>query len=212
MRAFSHWRWTVRSETPCIAPISAKEKPLKNLRSTISASGGSTAVSSSTAAPMRASSWSSGTAAPGSVDERRDLERAAALQGLTAARVVDDEAPHHLGGIAHESRAVGKDRLAAGDVEVRLVEQGGRADRRPGAVSGQLALGQPMELGVEGREKRVGRGAVAVLGGGDEGRDGGGHGILKRVPPGPAVVFSRAFPIFSVGGSYGPRLAGKENA
>ena len=38
MRAFSQLRWMVRSDTSRIAAISAKEKPQKNFRSTISAS------------------------------------------------------------------------------------------------------------------------------------------------------------------------------
>src|SRR5215475_15883588 len=46
MRAFSHLRWTVRSEVCCIRAISAKEKPQKNFRSTIAASEASTVASS----------------------------------------------------------------------------------------------------------------------------------------------------------------------
>jgi hypothetical protein len=46
----------VRSETARIAPISANEKPQKNLRSTSSASAPSTEASSSSASLMRFSS------------------------------------------------------------------------------------------------------------------------------------------------------------
>src|SRR5262249_55069355 len=41
IRAFSQFRWAVRSETFRIAAISANENPQKNFRSTISASNGS---------------------------------------------------------------------------------------------------------------------------------------------------------------------------
>ena len=131
MRAFSHCRWTVRSDTPRIAAISAKEKPQKNFRSTTSASAGSAAASSSSAALIRTSSFSSASVGD-LVAERRDLEVAAALLRLAAARVVDDEAAHDLRGVAHEAAAVGEDRrLAPGDVQVGLVEQGRGPERHP---------------------------------------------------------------------------------
>ena len=44
IRAFSQSRWSVRSETPRTAASSTKEKPQKNLRSTSSASAGSSAA------------------------------------------------------------------------------------------------------------------------------------------------------------------------
>ena len=62
--------------------------------------------------------------------DRRDLELAAALLRLPAARVVDDQPAHHARGVAHEALAIGKCRaLAAGDVQIGLVQQRGRAER-----------------------------------------------------------------------------------
>jgi hypothetical protein len=53
-------------------------------------------------------------------------------------------------------------------VEIRLVEQGRRAERQLPAAARQLRLGEPVELGVEGREEGVGRFAIAPLDGGDQ--------------------------------------------
>ena len=95
----------------------------------------------------------------------RDLEAAAALLGLAAARIVDDEAAHHLRGIGHEASTVGEDRsLALGDVEVGLVEQGGGAEGHACPAARQLALGQPVQVRVQAGEKRVRSGAIATLG------------------------------------------------
>src|SRR5690348_17679422 len=58
MRAFSHFRCTVRSETPRMAAISANENPQKNFKSTISASEVSVLASSSSASLMGVSSRS----------------------------------------------------------------------------------------------------------------------------------------------------------
>ena len=114
MRAFSQCRCTVRSDTPRMAPISAKEKPPKNFRSTISASAGSTVASSSRAAPILDELFLVGrTPRLGLGPSGRDLEAAAAFLGLAAARVVDDEAAHDLRGIGHEAPAVRKDRRLA---------------------------------------------------------------------------------------------------
>jgi len=67
MRAFSHCLCTVRSETPRIAAISAKEKPQKNFRSTIWASAASVPASVSSASPIPESSSSSTGLSAGSV-------------------------------------------------------------------------------------------------------------------------------------------------
>jgi hypothetical protein len=64
--ALSQWRCTVRSDTPRMAAISAKLKPQKNFRSTSCASGGSSAVSCSSALPIRSRCSASSSAPAGS--------------------------------------------------------------------------------------------------------------------------------------------------
>ena len=99
----------------------------------------------------------------------RDLEQAAALLRLPAARVVDDQPAHHPGGVAEEAVAVGEGRpLALRDVQIRLVQDRRGAERRAGAPLGQLAAGHPVQLVVERGEQLVGCRAVAALGGGEE--------------------------------------------
>ena len=98
-----------------------------------------------------------------------DLEQATALLRLAAARVVDDQPAHHPGGIAEEAVAVGEGRpLALRDVQIRLVQDRRRAERRARPPLGQLAAGHPVQLVVERREQLVGGRAVAALGGGEE--------------------------------------------
>ncbi len=58
--------------------------------------------------------------------------------------------------------------LALRDVEVGLVQEGGRAEGRAGAPLGQLAPGHPVQLVVERGEQLVSGRAVAALGGGEE--------------------------------------------
>src|SRR5204863_5573786 len=92
------------------------------------------------------------------------LEQPAALLRLAAARVVDDEAPHDTGGIAHEPRAIGEgDAFASRDVEVGLVQEGRRSEGEGTAVLGELPLRQPVELGVESGEQAVGRRTITAL-------------------------------------------------
>jgi hypothetical protein len=57
---------------------------------------------------------------------------------------------------------------AARDIEIRLVQQRGRADRRAVAVARQLAAGEPVQLRIERREQRLGGARVAAIGGCDE--------------------------------------------
>ena len=150
MRAFSQSRCTVRSVRPCIAAISTNEKPQKNFRSTTSARRGSTAPNSSRAV---LSASSSATGARGDVDaglERGDLEEAAALLGPPPARVIDDERAHHPRRVAHEPRPIRERRAGApGHVEIRLVQQGGRAERQLAALPGQLPAGELVQLAIE---------------------------------------------------------------
>ena len=169
MRAASQCLWAVRSDTPRRAPISAKEKPPKNFKSTTSASCASTAARSSMRAADTKQLFVVGHFRLGLGRERDDLEPAAAFEGMPAARVIDDEAAHHLRGIGHEASAVRKDRcLASGDVEVDLVEERRRPDRGARSVVSELPLRQAVQLVVERGEERVRRRAVALLGGQDE--------------------------------------------
>jgi Ca2+-binding RTX toxin-like protein len=66
MRAFCHWRCTVRSDTPCMCATSANVKPPKKVRLTTSASSGSRTASSSSASPMRSSGACAGPASSSS--------------------------------------------------------------------------------------------------------------------------------------------------
>ena len=54
--------------------------------------------------------------------------------------------------------------MAAGQVEVGLVEQGGRAERQVGPASGQLAPGHAVQLVVQGGEGGLGRRRIAAVG------------------------------------------------
>src|SRR5829696_85746 len=82
--------------------------------------------------------------------DRRDLELPAALLRLTAARIIDDEPPHHARGVAHEARTIGKRRpLAIRNVEVGLVEQRRGTERYAGPAPRELTARHPVELGVQ---------------------------------------------------------------
>src|SRR2546421_10987055 len=74
--------------------------------------------------------------------DRSDLEFAATLLGVAAARIVDDQPPHDTRSIAHESCAVGERRTALrGHVKVRLVEERCNTDaHRSDAMSREFAL------------------------------------------------------------------------
>ncbi len=89
-------------------PISANEKPQKNLRSTMrdrrSSSCGQ--LVERVADPRQLGGVGHHAGDVGL--ERGDLELAAALLRLAAARVVDDDAAHHARGIAHEAVAIGE--------------------------------------------------------------------------------------------------------
>ena len=178
MRAFSQSRCTVRSESSSIAAISRNEKPQKNFRSTIRASRSSTVGQ----LVERVADARQLVGVGGDVDvgaERGDLELAAALLRLAAARVVDDDAAHHAGRIAHEPVAVGKRRaLAAGNVQIGVVQQRRRAERDAGAAARELAPRHAMQLVVQRREHRVGSGAIALLRGCEQAGDVGRHAIL----------------------------------
>ena len=126
-RALAQSRWTVRSDTPRIAAISANEKPQKNFRSTSSASPGSSAASSSRASPRPRGRERTRRRA---VVERGEGEFAAALLRAAIADVVDHQPPHRPRGIAEEPIAIGEGGgVAPGHRQIRLVQQRRRAER-----------------------------------------------------------------------------------
>ena len=140
---------------PCIAAISTNEKPQKNFRSTTSASRGSTAPSSSSAARALELRRRRGRRRRRRF-EGGDLEGAAALLGPPAAGVIDDERAHHPRRVAHEPRPVRERRaVAPGHVQIRLVQQGGRAERQLAARVGPAAAGRAGAA--RGRAPRTGR-------------------------------------------------------
>jgi serine/threonine protein kinase len=103
------------------------------------------------------------------VRERADHEMASPLLCLAPADVVDQQAAHHLCGVAHEAGAVRKGRrVPAVDVEVGLVQEGRGAERQMTGATRELAAREPVELGVQRREERVGGGVVTALGGRDQ--------------------------------------------
>ena len=176
MRAFSQSRCAVRSDTPIIAAISTNEKPQKNFRSTMRASRASVASSSSSASLRRVSSTGVGHRLDDVGGDRGDLELPATLLRLAAPRVVDDEPPHDPGRVSHEAVAVGKCRaLTIGNVEIRLVQKRSRAKRDTRAAPRELASGHTVQLVVQRGEQRISGVAVALFGGGDEGRKSSVH-------------------------------------
>jgi hypothetical protein len=112
------------------------------------------------------------------------MELAATLLRAAAARVVDDEAAHDAGGVAHEARFVGKRGVAAsGDLEIRLVQQRCRAERR-GRAARELALREAVQLGVQGFEQPLGCSRVALFRRRDERGERGRRGARTLpVPP-----------------------------
>jgi hypothetical protein len=124
--------------------------------------------------------------------DRRQLESAAALLRLPSADVADDQASHHARGIGHEPRAIRKHGDgAAGDVQIRLVEQRGRAQRRLD-VPGELAAREPVQLRVERREQRFGGARVAAIRRGDDRADLGQRSSMSTSKCGAArILLSR---------------------
>ena len=153
-----------------------KVKPQKNLRSTTWAISGSTAASSSSAWPSRSisSASSGGPASPTSLPSIEVISKPPPrFLRLAAAEAVDDQAAHDPRRIGEEPGAVGEGHpLALRDVEIGLVEQAGDAERGARPRARELAAGEPAKLPVERREERLGRLAVAAIGGEDQSREG----------------------------------------
>src|ERR1700722_10751072 len=108
--------------------------------------------------------------------------------------MIDDETAHDARGVSHEAGLIGKGlAFARGDVEIGFVKQ--RGDAQAGgsgsAPTRQLTFGQPVQLGVEGGEEGIRRGAIAALGCSDEGGNCGTHAGLLRAN-GAAMALSVA--------------------
>jgi hypothetical protein len=79
------------------------------------------------------------------------------------AHEVDHEASHGARRIGDEASTIRKCRAdAAREIEIRLVQQGGRADRECSAAAAQLAHGHPTQLIVQRREQMPARDRVAA--------------------------------------------------
>ena len=66
--------------------------------------------------------------------------------------------------------------VAAGDVEIGLVQKGGGAEGHAVSAARELAAGEPVQLRVQRAEQGFRCGSVAAFGGGDEGGNGCVHG------------------------------------
>ena len=98
---------------------------------------------------------------------------------MPAPGMIDNQSAHDARRIPHESRAVGKRRaVSRGHIQVRLVQERCHAEANRNAVSGELALGQPVQLGVECTEERFCSGGVTSFGSANERRNRGFHSSL----------------------------------
>ena len=87
-------------------------------------------ASSRSASSRSRTSQSSGSRAPIRSSNASLNRRARPFGGLTLARVIDQDAPHHLRRHAEEVRAIlPVDAILAGESDVRLVDQGGGLQR-----------------------------------------------------------------------------------
>src|SRR5437879_2414345 len=109
MRALSHCRCTVRTDTPRMRAISAKEKPQKNFKSTTSES-----------------------------EARRRPTRPAPRPRAPASNMIDDHPAHDSRGIGHKARAIRKRRTGLrGHVQVGLVQERCRAEAHRNAMASE---------------------------------------------------------------------------
>jgi hypothetical protein len=78
--------------------------------------------------------------------------------------VIDDEPAHHPRRVGHESGTIREGRaLPGGDVEVGLVQQGGRAERHLRPAARELAFRESPQFGMEPGEQRLASRSVASL-------------------------------------------------
>src|ERR1700733_1456978 len=88
--------------------------------------------------------------------KRRDFELTAALLRTATSRVINDQTPHYASGIPDKSVSIRKGySLSAGDFEVSLMQECGRAEAHRGAVPCQFVLGNSAQLAVKGAEQRI---------------------------------------------------------
>jgi len=122
-----------------------------------------------------------------SIRKRGELKAASPLERASIAGVIDDEPAHHTRRVTHESGAIRKGEAAPfGDIQIRFVQEGRRAQRQRPTVACQLALRETMELRIERREQGFGGQGIAVLCLVDQRRNGpditSGHDLfVKRV-------------------------------
>ena len=99
------------------------------------------------------------------------MELAAPLLRMPGPGVVDDEPAHHPRGVRHEPVTVGEPfAFLLRQVEVGLVEQARGAERHAPPLAAQLALGDPVQLGVQRREERRAGRSIAPIGQGKQRR------------------------------------------
>jgi hypothetical protein len=138
-----HCRLTVGALTPRTSAVSSTERPPKKRSSTIFDFCGSIAAS-------RLSASSKAT---------RFTSRSPPVR----ARVVNEDAAHHLRGDAEEVRAVLPLHLRlVYQTHVSLVDERGRLERVPDALLAQVARGEAPQLAVDDGQQVVQNPAVAV--------------------------------------------------
>jgi hypothetical protein len=88
--------------------------------------------------------------------EGGDLKLATALLSPTIPRMIDDQATHDPGGIAHESPTIGEGRgVFARHFDVRLVDEGDGAQADRPASPSKFMSREASQLRIERRKQRV---------------------------------------------------------
>src|SRR5208282_4242437 len=82
--------------------------------------------------------------------KRRNLELAAPLLSLAAARVIDNQAAHHSSGVSHEPVAIGEgSSVLPGYLDICLMQESGSAEGHVRAVPRQFSLRKSMQFCVK---------------------------------------------------------------
>ncbi len=159
-----HCRLTVGAETPSTSAVSSTERPPKKRSSTIFDFCGSiSARRFERVVQGDEVHVARGARGVEVLVERELLELAAALLGLVGARVIDEDAAHHLRGDAEEVRAVLPLHLRLiHEPHVRLVDERGGLQRVADALLAQVARGEAPQLAVDDGQQVVEHPAVAV--------------------------------------------------
>jgi hypothetical protein len=94
--------------------------------------------------------------------ERERYMRAAALRGVAAASVVDENTPHQLRRDCEEVRPILPAYLALiDDAHVDLMDQRGCLEGVPAAFLAQITAGEPSQLGIDDWKEPIQRIAIA---------------------------------------------------